>query len=106
MATLIAIYSMLGICLAASFVRSREKTKMAFKFAGKALLKTAPACLRYWASWDWPWVFVVSKGQGNYEALSDPPGEIYFLLKAKCRRIASALDVDLNEYVFKKRRGI
>ena len=45
---------------------------------------------------------VISKGQGNYEALSEPPRDVYFLLKAKCPRIAGALDVDLNAYVFKK----
>lgn len=44
---------------------------------------------------------VISKGQGNYEALSDTPRKIYFLLKAKCRRIAQALDVNVNDYVFK-----
>lgn len=47
---------------------------------------------------------VVSKGQGNFEALSETTREIYFLLKAKCSRIASALDVNVNEYVFKKNK--
>lgn len=45
---------------------------------------------------------VISKGQGNFEALSDTKRGIYFLLKAKCARIANALDVGINEYVFKK----
>lgn len=45
---------------------------------------------------------VISKGQGNFEALSDTTRSIYFLLKAKCCRIANALDVEINEYVFKK----
>lgn len=45
---------------------------------------------------------VISKGQGNFEALSDTTRSVYFLLKAKCYRIASALDVEINEYVFKK----
>lgn len=45
---------------------------------------------------------VISKGQGNFEALSDTTRDIYFLLKAKCRRIADALDVEINEYVFKR----
>ncbi len=45
---------------------------------------------------------VISKGQGNYEALSDTSRDIYFLLKAKCHRIAQDLDVEINEYVFKK----
>ncbi len=47
---------------------------------------------------------VISKGQGNFEALSDTTRSIYFLLKAKCFRIADALGVEINEYVFKKNR--
>jgi hypothetical protein len=45
MATVITIYSLLSICLAVSFVKSKEKTKKVFKVAGKALLKTAPSLL-------------------------------------------------------------
>jgi hypothetical protein len=44
---------------------------------------------------------VISKGQGNYETLSDCDRDIYFLLKAKCPVIADLLDVSLNEFVFK-----
>lgn len=43
---------------------------------------------------------VVSKGQGNFEALSGCKRNIFFLLKAKCSVIAKRLGVDLNEYVF------
>ncbi len=46
---------------------------------------------------------VISKGQGNFEALSDTSRTVYFLLKAKCPRIAKALGVDVNEYVFRKK---
>ena len=45
MATIITIYSFLGICLIASIIKSKEKSKKAFKVAGKALLKTAPSLL-------------------------------------------------------------
>jgi uncharacterized protein with ATP-grasp and redox domains len=45
---------------------------------------------------------IISKGQGNFEALSETKRSIYFLLKAKCHRIAKALDVEINEYVFKR----
>ncbi|KNZ40758.1 damage-control phosphatase ARMT1 family protein [Acetobacterium bakii] len=48
---------------------------------------------------------VISKGQGNFEALSDQQREIYFLLKAKCHHIAKTLDVEVNDYVFKKSIG-
>lgn len=43
---------------------------------------------------------VISKGQGNFEALSDCGRDVFFLLKAKCPMIADRLAVDLNEYVF------
>jgi uncharacterized protein with ATP-grasp and redox domains len=43
---------------------------------------------------------VISKGQGNFEALSDAPRPLYFLLKAKCSKIAHALNVDVGDYVF------
>ncbi len=45
MATIITIYGFLGICLIASLIKSKEKSKKAFKVAGKALLKTAPSLL-------------------------------------------------------------
>jgi uncharacterized membrane protein YraQ (UPF0718 family) len=45
MATIITIYSLLAVCLVASLIKSKEKTKKAFKIAGKALLKTAPSLL-------------------------------------------------------------
>ncbi len=42
---------------------------------------------------------IISKGQGNFEALSDAPRHLYFLLKAKCPRIAHALAVTVGDYV-------
>jgi uncharacterized protein with ATP-grasp and redox domains len=43
---------------------------------------------------------VISKGQGNFEALSDIDRDIYFLLKAKCSKIAMALNANIGDYVF------
>ena len=43
---------------------------------------------------------VISKGQGNYEALSDHSG-IFFLLMAKCPVIASDLNVKIGDIVLK-----
>ncbi len=37
---------------------------------------------------------VISKGQGNYEALSDETRPMFFLLKAKCRVVARDLGVE------------
>ena len=45
MATIITIYGLLGICLAVSVIKSKEKTKKAFKIAVKALIKSAPNLL-------------------------------------------------------------
>lgn len=45
MAAIITIYTLLGIGLVASLIKSKEKTKKAFKVAGKALLKSAPSLL-------------------------------------------------------------
>lgn len=44
---------------------------------------------------------IISKGQGNYEALSEENGNVFFLLKAKCPMISRKLNVNLNEYIFK-----
>jgi uncharacterized protein with ATP-grasp and redox domains len=44
---------------------------------------------------------IISKGQGNYEALSEEKGNIFFLLKAKSPMISKKLNVNLNEYIFK-----
>jgi len=44
---------------------------------------------------------VISKGQGNFEALSDYGRDIFYLLKAKCPIISQTLNVSLNDYVFK-----
>lgn len=43
---------------------------------------------------------IISKGQGNYEALSDTDYPIYFLLKAKCRVIAREIGVDVGSMIF------
>lgn len=48
---------------------------------------------------------VISKGQGNFEALYGTPRKVYFLLKAKCPKIATALGVAVNDYVFTARAG-
>ena len=45
---------------------------------------------------------IVSKGQGNFETMSDKDKEIYFLLKAKCDSVAEILGVKFGDIVFKK----
>ncbi len=43
---------------------------------------------------------VISKGQGNYETLSEEKRELFFLLKAKCPVIAGDLGVNVGDYCF------
>ncbi len=45
--------------------------------------------------------FIISKGQGNYEGLSNEKYPIFFLLKAKCWIIANDLGVDEGDIILK-----
>lgn len=45
--------------------------------------------------------FIISKGQGNYEALSSENRPIFFLLKTKCRVIADDMGVDEGDILLK-----
>ncbi len=49
--------------------------------------------------------FIISKGQGNYEALSNEPGTIFFLLKVKCHVIAEHIGVDEGAIVLQSLSG-
>ena len=44
---------------------------------------------------------IISKGQGNYEALSDISREIFFLLMVKCPLVANDIDESLGKMVLK-----
>ena len=44
---------------------------------------------------------IISKGQGNYEALSGVPQPVFFLLKAKCDVIANDIGVERGAIVLK-----
>lgn len=63
---------------------------------GAVLEKCSPEFINIFNKAD----IVISKGQGNFEALSECKREIFFLLKAKCSVIAKKLDVYINDYVF------
>ena len=49
---------------------------------------------------------IISKGQGNYESLSEEKREIFFLLKAKCPVAAGHLGVMVGDAVLKGQRGL
>jgi len=42
---------------------------------------------------------IISKGQGNYETLSDIAGNIFFLLKAKCNVVAKDMDCPVGSAI-------
>ena len=42
---------------------------------------------------------IISKGQGNYEALSDETSPLFFLLIAKCPLIASHIGCDVGDFI-------
>jgi uncharacterized protein with ATP-grasp and redox domains len=43
---------------------------------------------------------VLAKGHGNFETCEDRPGNLYFLLKAKCPLVAEAAGIDLGDLFF------
>jgi len=47
---------------------------------------------------------IISKGQGNFETLSDEPANIYFLFKAKCPVVADKVGAHLGDIVLKRCR--
>ena len=49
--------------------------------------------------------FIISKGQGNYEALSSERRSIFFLLKTKCYVIANDIGISEGDIVLKAKQG-
>ena len=45
---------------------------------------------------------IIAKGQGNYESLEGEPGNIFFLLRAKCPLVAKLLGVSVGECILKQ----
>ena len=45
---------------------------------------------------------IISKGQGNFETMSDVNKNIFFLLRAKCDSVARELGVSFGDVVFKR----
>jgi damage-control phosphatase, subfamily I len=65
---------------------------------GADLEKSSPEFKRLFQTAD----IILSKGQGNYEMLSEFPQPLYFLLKAKCAIVARDLQVPLGSFILKK----
>lgn len=49
---------------------------------------------------------VISKGQGNYESLSDLEREVFFLLMVKCPLVSREINVDIANLVLKRHKRI
>jgi uncharacterized protein with ATP-grasp and redox domains len=62
------------------------------------LSQCSPEVLKLYHSAD----VVIAKGQGNYESLSDEPGDILFLLRAKCPIVADQLGVNIGDIILKR----
>ncbi len=45
---------------------------------------------------------IIAKGQGNYESLSEEPGNIFFFLKAKCPLVARTMGVNVGDAILKQ----
>lgn len=45
---------------------------------------------------------IIAKGQGNYESLEGEPGNIFFLLRAKCPLVAELLGVSVGDGILKR----
>ena len=48
---------------------------------------------------------IIAKGQGNYESLSDAPGNIYFLFQIKCHVIGESAGAEVGKYMLARQAG-
>ncbi len=58
-----------------------------------------PLCSESFQSMFWEADMVISKGQGNYETLSDAKRPIFFMLLAKCPVIANHIGCKVNDVI-------
>jgi uncharacterized protein with ATP-grasp and redox domains len=45
---------------------------------------------------------IIAKGQGNYESLEGEPGNVFFMLRAKCPLVAELLGVNVGDCLLKR----
>ncbi len=50
--------------------------------------------------------FIISKGQGNHEALSDVDAPIFFLMRIKCRPVADYLGLKKGDIILKMQNAV
>jgi hypothetical protein len=68
---------------------------------GCELERSSPQLRHHFATAD----IIISKGQGNYEALSHEPYDMYFMLKVKCPVIAGDIGARKGDSVIKRSAG-
>lgn len=83
-----------GLDSVATIVSSGSKTP------GLLLSKADPAFLQLYHEAD----IIISKGQGNFEALSDADGPIFFLFIIKCEVISQHIGGAIRELVLKRNK--
>ncbi len=69
----------------------------------------APGCVLAYCDESFLEVFrssdmIISKGQGNFEALSDEDAPIYYLLIAKCAAVARELSCSVRDIILKRKQ--
>ncbi len=69
-----------------------------FDAPGTLLEHASPALRQAWEDAS----VVIAKGQGNFEALSQTPGRVFFLLRAKCAVIARHLGLPQGSLILKR----
>ncbi len=80
-----------GLCPLAEIVSSgSDAPGTVLKFCSKKFLKTYHLA-----------DMIISKGQGNYEALSDAKREIFFLFIAKCPVVCKGEKFSLKDMILK-----
>lgn len=69
--------------------------------AGAVIGQAGPAMQRAYQEAD----IIVAKGQGNYEAMSDEKGPVYFFLKVKCPAVSRETGEPVGTYLLKRGRS-
>ena len=72
------------------------------KSPGIILNQSTPEFLEIFNSSD----LVISKGQGNFEGLSDCKRQVFFLLKTKCPIISNHIGVEDGSIILKEHKGL
>lgn len=72
------------------------------KSPGIILNQSTPGFLEFFSSSD----LVISKGQGNFEGLSDCKRQVFFLLKTKCPIISNHIGVEDGSIILKEHKGL